>query len=428
MKPHMPNSRDRLIRSVALKPANPAAKTPLQSPPQPPQPRKKPAAKPAKKPANVFRGPPVGRSSRSFKTMFILTFLLCGLGLVMVLTSSVVTSLDDVGSAWYHAGRQMLWLCLGVIAAIATIRIDYHTWKKPFFCKGLLLATLLSLLALQVPGLGITVNGSTRWLRIGPMYFQPSELAKLSLILFTASVVARRIGQTHRVKNVLAPTTIVFLLLAGLIVIQPSLGSVLVMSGIFLAMLYMAGVPMKQLSVLSLAGVGAAALFVLGTSYRRARLMAFFDPWEHPYTIGYQTIQAQIGIASGGLTGLGPGNSKAALAHLPYAHSDFIFAIIAEELGLIGASMVIGSFLLMAVTGLRIAREAPDPYGSLLAIGISSWIVFQAFMNIAVAVGLTPTTGVPLPFISYGGSSLLLNLASIGILLNVARQGRSRAP
>ncbi len=424
MKSHTPSSRDRLIRSVALKPANPAAKTP----PQPPQPRKKPAAKPGKRPANVFRGPPVGRSSRSFKTMFILTFLLCGLGLVMVLTSSVVTSLDDVGSAWYHAGRQMVWLCLGVIAAIATIRIDYHTWKKPFFCKGLLLATLLSLLALQVPGLGITVNGSTRWLRIGPMYFQPSELAKLSLILFTASVVARRIGQTHRVKNVLAPTTIVFLLLAGLIVIQPSLGSVLVMSGIFLAMLYMAGVPMKQLSVLSLAGVGAAALFVLGTSYRRARLMAFFDPWEHPYTIGYQTIQAQIGIASGGLTGLGPGNSKAALAHLPYAHSDFIFAIIAEELGLIGASMVIGSFLLMAVTGLRIAREAPDPYGSLLAIGISSWIVFQAFMNIAVAVGLTPTTGVPLPFISYGGSSLLLNLASIGILLNVARQGRSRAP
>ena len=415
MKPHSANPRQRVIRSVALRPAASSVKPP-------PPPRR------SKKPGNVLRGPPVGHSSRSFKMLFGLTFLLCGLGLVMVFTSSVVTSIDNVGSAWYHAGRQLAWLSLGVIAAIATIRIDYHVWRKPFFCKGVLLATLAALLALQVPGLGITVNGSTRWLRLGPMYFQPSELAKLALILFTASVVARRIGQTHRVKNVLAPTTVVFLLLAGLIVIQPSLGSVLVMSGIFLAMLYMAGVPMKHLSLLSLAGVGAAALFVLGTSYRRARLLAFFNPWENPYGIGYQTIQAQIGIASGGLTGLGPGSSKAALAYLPYAHSDFIFAIIAEELGLIGAALVILSFLLIGVLGLRIARESPDPYGSLLAIGISTWIVFQAFMNIAVAVGLTPTTGVPLPFISYGGSSLLLNLASIGILLNVARQGRSRSP
>ncbi len=342
----------------------------------------------------------------------------------MVLTSSVVTSIDEVGRAWYHVQRQVAWLCLGVIAAVVVMRIDYHAWRKPMLTKAIMLVTVAMLLALFVPGMGITVNGATRWLRIGPMFFQPSELAKLSLILFTASVVSRRIKQVHRVRNVLGPVMIVFLLLAGLIVFQPSLGSVLVLAGIFLAMLFIAGLPVKQLGALSLLGAGTVAAFVMGTAYRRARLLAFFDPWSDPYDVGYQTIQAQIGIASGGLTGLGPGSSRAALAYLPYAHSDFIFAIIAEELGLIGSGLVVLGFLLFGVLGIRIAREAPDAYGSILAIGISTWIVFQGFMNIAVAVGLAPTTGVPLPFISYGGSGLLLNLIAVGILLNIARQAR----
>ena len=224
---------------------------------------------------------------------------------------------------------------------------------------------------------------------------------------------------------VLLPLAVVFGAMAALILAQPSLGTVVLLAGVLLVMLFMAGLPGRQLVGLLTLGAGAVVLFTFLFSYRRQRLLSFIDPWSDPYGIGYQAVQAQVGIASGGLTGLGPGGGRASLAFLPYAHTDFIYVIIAEELGLLGAGVVVLLFLCLGVLGIRAVRDAPDPYGAFLAAGISGWLVLQAFINIAVAQGLLPTMGVTLPFISYGGSSLLVSLAAAGVLMNVARQGRS---
>ena len=368
--------------------------------------------------------PPIGRRSSTFVGLFLVVVMLCALGLVMVLTSSAVTSIDSAGSAFHHAQRQAMWLLLGFGACIVTLRVDYHRWRAPLFTTGAVAVVLAALAFLLIPSpLSVTANGSVRWLRLGWIYVQPSEPAKLALVLFGASLLSRRIESMDSLRSVLLPVLTVFGMMAALILAQPNLGTVVLLAGILLVMLYMAGLPGRHLSGLVTLGLGAAALFTFLIGYRRARLFSFFDPWSDPYGIGYQSVQAQVGIASGGLTGLGPGGSRASMAYLPYAHTDFIFVIIAEGLGFIGAGLVIVLFTLLGILGVRAVRDAPDPYGAFLAAGISGWFVLQAFSNMAVAMGLLPTMGVTLPFISYGGSSLLVNLAAAGILLNVARQG-----
>ncbi len=380
----------------------------------------------AARPSRLRLRPPVGRRSGTFVGLFLVVVTLSTLGLVMVLSSSTVSSINSAGSAFHHAQRQGVWLALGFVACIVTLRVDYHRWRAPLFTTGAIVVTLAALAFLLIPSpLSVTANGSVRWLRLGGLYVQPSEPAKLALVLFGASLLSRRVDRVDSFRSVLLPLAVVFGTMAGLILAQPSLGTVILLAGILLTMLFMAGLSGRRLSGLLVLGLGAVALFTLLIGYRRARLFSFFDPWSDPYGIGYQAVQAQVGIASGGLTGLGPGGSRASLAFLPYAHTDFIFVIIAEELGLIGAGFVVLLFLALGVLGVRAVRDAPDPYGAFLAAGISGWFVLQAFSNIAVALGMLPTMGVTLPFISYGGSSLLVNLAAAGILLNVARQGRT---
>ena len=272
----------------------------------------------------------------------------------------------------------------------------------------------------------VTANGSSRWIRVSGFVVQPSEAAKLAVVLFAASLLSRRFDELESIRTVLLPLALVFGTMAAFILAQPSLGTVVLLAGILLLVLFVAGLPGRQLASLLALGTGIVVLFTFLFGYRRQRLFSFFDPWSDPYGIGYQAVQAQVGIASGGLTGLGPGGGRASLAFLPYAHTDFIYVIIAEELGLLGAGAVVLLFLCLGVLGIRAVRDAPDPYGALLATGISGWFVLQAFTNIAVAQGLLPTMGVTLPFISYGGSSLVVNLAAAGILMNVARQGRLR--
>lgn len=371
--------------------------------------------------------PPVGRRSGTFVGLFLVVVMLCALGLVMVLSSSTVTSIESAGSAFHHAQRQAMWLALGLAACIITLRVDYHRWRAPLFTAGGLVVTLGALAFLLVPSpFNVTANGSSRWIRLGAFVVQPSEAAKLVLVLFAASLLSRRLDRPDAVRELLLPLAVVFGTMAALILAQPSLGTVVLLAGILLVVLFMAGLPGRHLAGLLTLGAGAVVAFTFLFGYRRQRLFSFFDPWSDPYGIGYQAVQAQVGIASGGLTGLGPGGGRASLAFLPFAHTDFIFVIIAEELGLIGAGAVVLLFCILGVLGVRATRDAPDPYGAFLAAGISGWFVLQAFGNIAVAQGLLPTMGVTLPFISYGGSSLVVNLAAAGILMNVARQGVPR--
>ena len=374
----------------------------------------------------ALRNPPVGRNTRTFGALAVVLVLVSLLGLVMVVLSSTVTSIEATGDPFFHAKRHALWLALGIAAGVVTLRVDYHRWRAPLVTTGALVVTLATLACLLVPSpLVLVGNGSARWIRVGGLVIQPSEAAKLALVLFAASLLSRRLDRMASVRQTLLPLLVVFGVMMALILAQPSLGTVVLLGGILLSMLFLAGLPARHMAALVALGAGAVALFTMLIGYRRQRVASFLDPWSDPYGAGYQAVQAQVGIASGGLTGVGPGGARSNLAYVPYAHTDFIFVTIAENLGLIGALVVVLLFLCLGILGIRVVRDAPDPYGAFLAAGISGWFVLQAFTNIAVAQSLLPTMGVPLPFVSYGGSSLIVNLAAAGILMNVARQGRS---
>ncbi|MCY3951117.1 MAG: putative peptidoglycan glycosyltransferase FtsW [bacterium] len=374
----------------------------------------------------ALRNPPVGRNTRTFGALAVVLVLVSLLGLVMVVLSSTVTSIEATGDPFFHAKRHALWLALGIAAGVVTLRVDYHRWRAPLVTTGALVVTLAALACLRIPSPLVQVgNGSARWIRVGGLVIQPSEAAKLALVLSAASLLSRRLDRVASVRQTLLPLLVVFGVMAGLILAQPSLGTVVLLGGILLAMLFLAGLPARHVAALVALGTGAVVLFTMLIGYRRQRLTSYLDPWSDPYGAGYQAVQAQVGIASGGLTGVGPGGARSNLAYVPYAHTDFIFVTIAENLGLIGALVVVLLFLCLGILGIRVVRDAPDPYGAFLAAGISGWFVLQAFINIAVAQSLLPTMGVTLPFVSYGGSSLIVNLAAAGILMNVARQGRT---
>jgi cell division protein FtsW len=284
--------------------------------------------------------------------------------------------------------------------------------------SGALLALVL------VPGVGLQVNGASRWLGYGPVSLQPSELAKLTLLLFVADLLARRAAWMDDNRLTLVPVMVVFLAIAALVMVQPNLGTTLLLGSIVLSMLWVAGTPLIPLTALAAAGAIVATGLALWAPYRRARVLAFLDPMADYQNGGYQNVQSLVGVASGGITGSGLGESRAKWGFLPEAHTDFIFAIIGEELGLIGALVVVALFVGLCVLGARAALLAPDRFGMLLAAGITVWFGVQAFVNIGAVIGILPITGVPLPFVSYGGSSLLFSMIGAGLLLNVARQAQ----
>jgi cell division protein FtsW len=287
----------------------------------------------------------------------------------------------------------------------------------------MLIGTLGLLFVVLLPGVGSNVNGSSRWLGVGMFSIQPSEFAKLAMLVFGADLLARRSAWIHDSRVTLRPVMVAFCAMALLIMLQPNLGTTIVIAAITFSILFVAGVPLRPLVGWGAAGTGAACVAAMGQSYRRARILAFLHPWNDPLNTGYQTIQSQVSVASGGWFGVGLGASRAKWGFLPYAHTDFIFAIICEELGLVGALTVVGLFVLVGYLGVRAGLQCTDPFGRLLAIGITTWLCVQAFVNIGAVIGVLPITGVPLPFISFGGSSLLATMAASGILLNVARNG-----
>lgn len=357
-----------------------------------------------------------------FKVLWALIMALNLFGLLMILSASSVTALYQYGSSWYQFRLQAIWFMFGCVALFVMSRISYEQLSR--IMKPLLLVSGALMVAVLVPGLGVSVNGSARWLGWGPLRMQPSELAKLAVVLYAADTLTRRVGQIREWKVVMRPVAIVFLAFAAMLMMQPNLGTTIILATIVLVMLFVGGVPGKPLALLTGGLVAAATLFAFAEPYRFRRLMAFTDPWADRLNTGFQTIQSQIGFANGGVLGTGLGQGRAKWGFLPEAHTDFIYAIIGEEIGLVGSMLVIGFFLGFALFGVRTALHARDRFGMLLATGITTWILVQAFINIGACVGVLPITGVPLPFVSAGGSSLVFTMAASGILLNIARQER----
>ena len=378
-------------------------------------------------PSSKPRPRPVAVPGR-FVGLLAVVVVLNLIGLVMVLSASSVSALHDYGSSWLYFNRQAMWTVLGFVALFVTLRIDYHFWRR--LTPLALLIGFALLVVVLLPGVGLTVNGSRSWLGHGSWRMQPAELMKLALLLYTADLLARRADRMGEVRATLWPALIVLGAAGGLLMLQPDLGTAIVTAAIVLGVLFIAGTPLRPLAAATALMAGAATFFTMSTPYRRARVLAFLHPSEDPLNRGWQTLQSLVGVASGGLAGVGLGASRAKWGFLPEAHTDFIFAIIGEELGFVGCLVVVGLFVAFGLLGLQAARRAPDRYGMLVAAGVTVWVLVQAFVNMGAVVGLLPITGLPLPFVSFGGSALVTTMAGTGLLLNIARQGspvRSRA-
>jgi cell division protein FtsW len=368
-----------------------------------------------RRPANA---PPRPDRVSTRTAVLVLLLSLCGIGLVMVLSASAYTSLVDYGSVWTIFIRQVLWMALGGVALYVTARMDYALWRRVRVL--LLVGTLLLLLAVLVPGIGVSAGGSARWIGLGQLRIQPSELMKLALAVFAADLLARRADRVHEPSAVVVPLLVVLGVSSILVLKQPDMGTALVLASIALSLLYAGGVPLKPvLKVL----VGIALLAValgLAEPYRRARLLSFVNPFAHAQGSGYQVVQSLVGLGSGRMFGLGLAGGREKWGLLPNAHTDFIFSVVGEQAGLVGAFAVLGLFAALAWYGLRAAGRAPDRFGALMAVAATCWITSQAVINIGAVIGLLPVTGIPLPFISFGGSSLVITMMAGGILVNVA--------
>ena len=347
----------------------------------------------------------------------VLTLL--GFGIVMVFSASSIEASVLNHNPYYYLERQMVWAGLGLAIMAFLARFDYHRLAQ--LAQPVAIATVVLLLVVLVPHIGREVNGARRWLGFGSLLFQPSELAKFSLVLFFALWLARMPRLDRFWQGIGVPLAI-YLPIAFLIIKEPDLGTALALGGTVFTMLFVAGVNLWQFF-----GIVALALPVVGVAivvapYRLQRFLAFLHPQADPQGTGYHIIQSLYALGSGGLFGTGLGQGALKYFYLPEQHTDFIFAIIGEELGLIGALAVLALFLVLTWRGLRVAMLAPDRFGALLAVGLTAMVAVQALMNIAVVTASMPITGIPLPFISYGGSSLIFALGAMGILLNISRQ------
>lgn len=361
-----------------------------------------------------------GVGTRTYYLMTSITMILLGFGLIMILSASSVSSYTQYGSSFLFFQRQVVWAVIGVAAMLVASRIDYRRWRGLGWI--ILLLTVAGLVLVLHPSFGTRVGGSSRWLGFGNMRIQPSEIAKLACLLVAADIAVRKAGKLTTLREIVLPLGVIVAAVTGLILLQPDLGTALIVGAIVFVVVFVGGVPLPLIGGLALlGGIGAVGL-ALTEGYRRARIFAFLNPFADPLNSGYQAVQSLIALGSGGMFGVGLGASRQKWLYVPNAHTDFIFAILGEELGLIGTMMVIGLFVAFAYVGVRTARRAPDAFGRLVAIGVTTWVVGQAIVNMGAVTGLLPITGVPLPLVSFGGSALVVSLVAIGILANIARQ------
>lgn len=352
----------------------------------------------------------------------LVSLLLAGAGLIMVLSSSQALAYLDYRFPLYYFVRQLAFAAIG-LALMAFLRnLDYHVLRR--YAPAAAAVTLVLMVLVLVPGLGIRVNGARRWFTLGPLgSFQPSEVAKLTLVIFMARWVDKRGDRLKSFVNGFLPFVILLAAPLGILMLQRDLGTALVICAIFCAVFFAGGGRSGYVVLLILMLVAAFAAFTVLESYRAQRLEVFLDPFKDPLGAGFQSRQAILALGSGGLTGVGLGHSVQKYLWLPEAHTDFIFAIVGEETGLLGTTAVLGAFVVLALRGYRAAMRAPDRFGMALAAGITTWIAFQALLNMGTVTDTVPITGVTLPFISYGGTSLAVTMAATGVLLSIAGRG-----
>ena len=364
-----------------------------------------------------------GRTIATSTVLMVVVGLLCVTGLVMVGTASSVISISTYGSPWAIFSREGMWMAVGVIALGVTLRVDYRKLGR---LSPLILAVTFGLLfVVLVPGLGLHVMGSSRWIGFGQFRIQPSEVMKLALALFAAHFIAQRLDEEATDRRIMGPLLLVTGLAGVLILAQPDMGTAMVLAFIALSLLFVSGVRLGPVFKLIGVVVGLAVIVAIASPYRRERLLSFLDPSAHGSGSGYQVVQSLIGLGSGHLFGAGLGGGQQQWGFLPNAHTDFIFSVIGEELGIIGAVAVLlllGAFMWL---GIRAATNAPDRFGGLLALGLVAWVAAETLINIGAVLGVLPVTGIPLPFISFGGSSLVITMVAAGLLINIARQGES---
>jgi cell division protein FtsW len=364
----------------------------------------------------------VARKLKSDKVLFIATILLVSVSVVMVYSASAVLALERFQEPYRFLMRQALWAAMGLAVLALAMRIDYRTYRNEAFVW-----TVLGAVTFMLVGVLFTtpINGARRWLGFGGLGIQPSELAKIACVLFAALVLERRMNRIDDVKYSLTPIVIVTCGMVGLILLEPDLGtsvSLLLTVGI---MIFAAGLSYRYLLGAALVAIPTVTALLIAAPYRRRRLFAFLDPYQDPLGDGFQIIQSRIAVGTGGVTGRGLMEGVQKLFYLPEPHTDFIYAVIAEELGLIGATAILICFCVIAWRGLLIATRAEDRFGALVALGLTTMIELQAFVNMSVVLGLLPTKGIPLPLVSNGGSSLLVSLLGIGMLLNISQHEAS---
>ena len=360
----------------------------------------------------------MARKLQSDKWMFLATLALVCVSVVMVYSASAVMAEERFGNPYLFFTKQALWATLGVALMSMVMRVDYRTWRNERLIWALLGVVVVLLVAVLFAA---RVNGTRRWFAVAGFGIQPSELAKLAAVLFTALILERRMHRINDVMFSVLPIAIIAGALAALILVEPDFGTAVSLLAVIGVMVFAAGLSYRYVIGTGLVGLVGLALVAIQEPYRVRRIMTFLNPWADPLGDGFQIIQSLIAVGTGGLFGKGLMESKQKLFFLPEPHTDFIFSVIAEEMGFIGAVVILACFGVLAWRGLRASLRAPDPFGSYLALGLTMMIVLQAFVNISVVLGLAPTKGIPLPLVSSGGSSLLINLLAVGVLLNISQ-------
>ena len=362
-----------------------------------------------------------GNRLRDIDRGLVTTFaLLLMLGLTVLYAASYYNA-QDTGSALSEVYSQLAGIAVGAVGMAFVLRIDYHVLRKPWVCGGLLGLSFLLLILVAIPGIGKLLNGSRRWLRLGPVSFQPSELAKYAMILYLARALSQKARDVTRFFTGLVPLFILPGMMFLLILLQPNLstaGSILIVTAV---MTMLAGARWLHLGLIGAAGMALGTFYAFSEDYRRARLMSFRDPFAFMTNEGYQLSQSLLAFGSGGLFGMGLGRGRQKFAFLPYPESDFIFAVVGEDLGFVGCVAILCVFAAFIFFGLRVAIRCPDRFGSMLAGGITAMVGVQCVLNVAVVIGMMPTTGLPLPFFSAGGTSISILMCAVGILMNISR-------
>lgn len=344
------------------------------------------------------------------------------IGIVMVYSSSAVKGYVQYDDPYHFLKMEAIWVTLGLVAMIVSMRLNLQLLRQ--WAKPALIVAIVLLVLVKIPGIGREVNGAYRWIGLGPLSIQPSEVIKLSMVLVMAHILAVDPHKIRSFRRGLLPVLCLLGVVAGLIMLQPDLGTTLAIAGTTFFMLIAAGARVSHIVALGGTGLALVVAAIAAAPYRMRRITAFLDPWADPSGKGYQTIQALLALGPGGLFGLGLGQSKQKFLYLPENHTDFIFAMIGEELGFVGASIVVLLFFLFAWRGFRVAMGAPDAFTGFLAVGITAMVSIQAMINMGVVSGVLPVTGITLPFLSYGGTSLVFTMLGVGVLLNVSRESR----